>query len=356
MTDFDSPVIGVSINNVTEFGANTYGLKDLLRAGREAEAMGYDAVWVHDAPLGRRTLAAHDPVTVLAAIAGVTKTIRLGTGIIAPHLRNPVMLAQQWATLATLSDNRAIFGVGTGAGTGTLIRREFDAMAALRHDTKLDPKQLYERRGALFDESLTVIRRLWSEDKFAFKGEFYQFDELTLGEARPDKIPPVLVGAGIYFPEKPGAPVHHGWVEKNAGKFVLGPYKRVAALGEGWMTVHATPEEYEASFAKIKAHADAEHGGRRIAKAYNCFVNVDDDPVKAKQAVKDHLTLFHGPPVWDDVVERWAFAGTPEQIAERIRKYTDIGVTVFQLVIGSPDQFTQMRLFAEKVLPLLRRR
>src|SRR5215211_2419366 len=122
MSDFDNLVIGVSINNVTEFGGNTYSLKDLLRAGREAEEMGYDAVWVHDAPLGRRTLAAHDPVTVLAATAGVTKTIRLGTGIIAPHLRNPVMLAQQWATLATLSDNRAIFGVGTGAGTGTLIR------------------------------------------------------------------------------------------------------------------------------------------------------------------------------------------------------------------------------------------
>src|SRR3712207_217422 len=105
--------------------------------------MGFDAIWVHDAPLGRRTLASHDPANILAAIAGTTKKLRLCTGIIAPHLRNPVTLAQQWATLFAISEGRAVMGVGAGAGTPTLLHREFEALAALRHDSGLDPARLY---------------------------------------------------------------------------------------------------------------------------------------------------------------------------------------------------------------------
>jgi coenzyme F420-dependent glucose-6-phosphate dehydrogenase len=351
----DALIIGVSVNNVTGITEKSYRIGDLLRASREAEAMGFDAIWVHDAPLGRRTLAAHDPLTILAAVAGRTKTLRLCTGIIAPHLRNPVTLAQQWATLFTISDGRAVMGVGTGAGTPTLLQREFEALAALRHDCGLDPARLYERRGALFDECLTVMRRLWSEDKLSFEGEFYRFRDVTLGEAKPDTTPPVLVSGGIYFPQKPGAPVHHGWTEKHAGKFVLGPYKRIADLGDGWLTVHVTPEEYDVYWSRIQARSDEAHAGKPVAKAFNCFVHVDDDPVRARQAVKDHLTDFHGPPVWDDVVDRWAVAGRPEQVAARLQEYIDRDVRIFQLVIGSPDQLGQMRLLADKVLPLVRR-
>lgn len=351
----DAVVIGVSVNNVTGISGKSFAVGDLLHAAIEAEAMGFDAIWVHDAPLGRRTVAALDPLTILAAIASRTRTLRLGTGILTPQLRNPVALAQQWATLFQLSEGRAIMGVGSGAGTPTLLRREFQALAALRHDSNLDPARLYEKRGALFDESLDVMRRLWAEDKISYAGDFFRFDEVTLGEARPATLPPILVAAGIYFPLKPGAPVHHGWTEKHAGKFVLGPYKRVAAYGDGWMTVHLKPEEYDDYWSRIQAHADAEYGGKRIAKAFNCFVNVDPDPAKARQAVKDHLADFHGPPIWDDVVDRWAVAGPPQQVAAQLQAYIDRGVRIFQLVIGSPDQLGQMRRLADDVLPLIRR-
>src|ERR1700732_2133116 len=150
----DALIIGVSVNNVTGISGKSFAVADLLHAAVEAEAMGFDAIWVHDAPLGRRTLAALDPVTILAAVAARTRTLRLGTGILTPQLRNPVYLAQQWATLFALSQGRAIMGVGSGAGTPTLLKREFEALAALRHDSTLDPARLYEKRGALFDESL----------------------------------------------------------------------------------------------------------------------------------------------------------------------------------------------------------
>ena len=81
-------VIGVSVNNVTGISGKSYAVEDLLHAAVEAEAMQFDAIWVHDAPLGRRTLAALDPVTVLAAVAAQTKTLRLGNGILTPQVRN----------------------------------------------------------------------------------------------------------------------------------------------------------------------------------------------------------------------------------------------------------------------------
>ena len=351
----ESVIIGVSVNNATGISGKSYSIADLLHASKEAEAMGFDAIWVHDAPLGRRTLAALDPVNILSAVAAATKKVRLCTGILTPQLRNPVFLAQQWATLFALSEGRAIMGVGTGAGHPALLKREFEALAALRHDLNLDPARLYEKRGKLFDESLDVMRRLWSEDKFSYSGEFFRFDELTLGEARPHQAPLVLVAAGIYFPLKPGAPVHHGWTEKYAGKFILGPYKRVADYGDGWMTLHLTPDEYDFYWAKIQAYANEACGGKTIAKAFNCFTNVDPDERTARQAVKDHLADFHGPPIWDDVVDRWAIAGPPERVAARLQEYIDHGVKIFQIVIGSPDQLHQMRLIAEQVLPLLRR-
>lgn len=348
-------IIGVSANNVTGITGKTYGLADLVRAAREAEAMGFDAVWVHDAPLGRRTLAAYDPVSVLAAIAGVTTRIALCTGILTPHLRNPVLLAQQWATLFAICGGRAIMGVGLGAGTGTLVRREFQALAALQADAALDPERLFAERARLFDECLEVMNRLWTEDKLSYQGAFYRFDEVTLGEARPITKPPILVASGNYFPSEPGGPVHHGWSTAVAGRFVLGRYRRVAEQGDGWLTVHATPEEYDSGWAKIVAHGAAARPGKSYVKGYNCFVHVGDDAAASRAAVKSHLTDFHGPPTRDDTVERWAFAGPPEIVAARLQKFIDRGVLIFQLVIGSPDQLGQMRLIAEKVLPLLRR-
>ena len=82
---------------------------------------------------------------------------------------------------------------------------------------------------------------------------------------------------------------------------------------------------------------------------------MNDDPRKGWEGVRDHLEDFYGPPIHDDVVDRWAVAGPPEQMAVRLQSYIDMGVNIFQLVIGSPDQLGQMRRIAEEVLPLLKR-
>jgi alkanesulfonate monooxygenase SsuD/methylene tetrahydromethanopterin reductase-like flavin-dependent oxidoreductase (luciferase family) len=353
MAFFDDPLIGVSINNLTGITGHRYGLEEMLRAAQEAETLGFDGIWVHDAPLGRRTMASYDSVSILAAIAGRTSTLKLCTGILQPHLRNPVSLALEWATLYSLSGGRAVMGVGTGGGKATLVKRQYESLAALRHTSDLDPGALYTDRGKLFAESLEVMNRLWREDKFSFHGEFYHFDEVTLGQARPATPPPTLMSSGIYVPKEYGGPVHHLWNEQNAGRFLLGRYKRVVNLSDGWLACHPTPQEFEDSWSKIEAYAQERAPGKTYAKAYNCFVNVDDDRTKARESVKSFLNQWHTM-IADDVVDRWAVAGPAEEVAEQLREFQKRGVNIFQLVVASPDQFGQMKLLGEKVLPLLK--
>jgi alkanesulfonate monooxygenase SsuD/methylene tetrahydromethanopterin reductase-like flavin-dependent oxidoreductase (luciferase family) len=350
---WDTPLIGVSINNLTGITGHQYGFPEMLRAAQEAEDLGFDGVWVHDAPLGRRTMASYDAVTILSAIASRTSTLKLCTGILQPHLRNPVSLALEWATLHALSGGRAVMGVGTGGGKPALVKRQYESLAALRHDSGLDPDALYRQRGRLFVESVEIMNRLWREDKVSYHGQCYRFEDVTLGEARPETPPPVLMASGIYVPREYGGPVHHLWNEENAGRFLLGRYKRVVDLSDGWLAVHATPQELDESWARIETYAQQRAPEKTYAKAYNCFVNVDADRDKARAEVKSFLNQWHTM-IGDDVVDRWAVAGPPEEIAEQLHGYRQRGVNIFQLVVASPDQSGQMRLIGEKVLPLLK--
>lgn len=350
----DGLKVGISLNNLMGITGHSYGVHDVLRLGVEAEQMGFDGVWVHDAPLGRRTVAAYDPVGLLTAIAARTERIFLGTGVMMPHLRNPVSFAASWATLDTLSSGRTVLGVGTGAGKPRLVQREYQAAAALRTSDGVSPSSLYENRGRLFEESVEIVRRLWWEDKVSYEGQFYRFEDVTLGGARPTSPPPILIGAGIYYPKQVGGPVHHDWEDNKAGTFRLGPYKRVASLGDGWITPHASPEEYAASWSKIEGFAASSGFDRNYIKAFNCFMNVNDDATTAWAEVHAHLEGFHGPPVGPDIVDRWAFAGPATDIAERLRPYIEQGVTLLQFVVGTHEQERMMRKIADEVLPLLK--
>src|SRR6267378_2687924 len=84
----------------------------LVEAARQAELTGYDSVWAGDSLLARPR---GEPLTLLAAIAGATTRVRLGTAVLLPLLRHPVSLAHALATLDRVAEGRLIVGVGPGA-------------------------------------------------------------------------------------------------------------------------------------------------------------------------------------------------------------------------------------------------
>ena len=263
-------------------------------------------------------------------------------------------------------------GAGTGAGKNTIYKRQFDALTAVRGQDKnsLNPAEFFGRRTALFAECLDVMNRLWTEDKVSYDGKFYKFGPMTLGVAKPTEKPPILVGGGIYIPVEGTGAHHYHWSEELAGSLMMGPKIRriIADQGDGWLAVHPTANEYQEIWSDVCEIAvgigkdpasQPSYGGGRVL-GMNWFTNCDDDPRKAWEGVQNQLTDFHGPPegkskASTDLVDRWALSGTPEQIAAKINSYIDIGVSVFQLVIASPNQLEMMKRIAERVLPLVKR-
>ncbi len=159
------------------------------RVAQHAEAVGFESVWTGEhvvlpdpqeppSPAPPETPMLHPPA-LLAYLAGVTSTIRFGTGITLIAQRNPVVLAKEIGSLDVLSNGRLLFGIGAG-----YLHQEFSALG-------VD----FASRGARTDEYIDAMRELWNADQPKFNGSFVQFDNID-AQPRPVQAggPPVVVG------------------------------------------------------------------------------------------------------------------------------------------------------------------
>ena len=157
---------------------------------RRAEDLGFESAMLIDhllvAPPAYRTTWL-EPITLLSALAGVTRTIRLGTLVLVLPFRDPVAFAKEWATFDQLSGGRSILGVGVGwipASSRPCASRSRSAAARM-------------------NEMLEAITALWSGDDVTYEGEFYRFEHLTI-EPKPAQRPhpPIWIGGGTQPSEK----------------------------------------------------------------------------------------------------------------------------------------------------------
>ena len=146
----------------------------LLDLAEKAEQLGFDSLWVGDSLLARPR---HKPLTLLAAVAGRTRRAALGTAVLLPALRNPVLLAHQAATLDQASEGRLILGVGIAADVPN-IRAEFKAAGVP-----------FEKRVGRMLEGLRLCRALWSGEEVDWDGRW----QVTKGRLAP-------------MPHRPGGP------------------------------------------------------------------------------------------------------------------------------------------------------
>jgi len=337
------PGLGIYVNNrAAVFMRETYSLAKLLEAARLAEQLGFEFVSVGDSPLAKPR---YTPIPVLAAIAAQTSRIRLSTGILQPHMRHPVMLAQDWATLDELSGGRTWFTVGLGTGPPELVAHEYQVIGI--------PKK---RRGVAFEESIEIIKRLWTENTVSYAGSIFRFENVTLGYTTAQQPhPPVIIACGGYIPRQAGTGPNDFFSEARAGTF-HGPFDRVARLGDGWITGIITPDEYRTTLALIRTIA-AERYQRTLDASFrtilNCFIHVADDAKTARREGIAFLEQYHRRPFDDETVRRWLIYGSPEECAERIQRFAEVGVQSFQLVPASRDPLAQIERIAERVMPLL---
>src|SRR5258706_9722093 len=184
-----------------------------------AGAAGFDSVWIGDSLIaGPR----HEPLTLMAAVAGRTRRVRLGTGVLLPALRNPVVLAHIVGTLDRAAEGRVILGVGFAADNPS-IRKEFAAAGVP-----------FERRVGRFLETIAICQALWRRDHVSFSGKHFTLDDVTM-EPKPHRPggPPIWIG--------------------GSGP----PALREAARFDAWVPTGPSVEFFAEHFPQIPAAAQA---------------------------------------------------------------------------------------------------
>ncbi|HEV8614747.1 MAG TPA: LLM class flavin-dependent oxidoreductase [Methylomirabilota bacterium] len=309
--------------------------RDLLDLAVTAEAANvFDAVWVGDSLLAKPRLEA---VTLLAALAGVTRRMRLGVSCLATFVhRHPLVFAAQWASLDVLSQGRSWLAVCLGGPN------EQSAAQALEH-TVMNVKSS-ERVGRL-EEGITILRKLFGGPSASHAGEFYRFDNVTL-QPRPVQQPcPIWIASnptGLTW--KGGASASEAVVERS--------FRRVARYADGWMTNKLSPAEFKAQFARVRTMAKEE--GRdpaALGSALYHNLNVNEDRAAALAESKAFLDTYYTSSFSAQFVEQWTVAGSPKQCVEQLRAYFDVGLGHMALRLTSWDQRGQFKRFLEEVAP-----
>lgn len=236
-------------------------------------------------------------------------------------------------------------GVGLGTGDPASIAREYEVLGI--------PKRL---RGKAFDESVQIVKRLWSEEAIDFDGAVYHLDNVGIGyRTAQQPHPPILIACGGYVPKRAGFGPNDFYTESTAGTFT-GPFDRVARLGDGWITGIVTADEYRAALGYIRQTA-AEQYGRTLGPEFVAMVNlwlcVGPSAEAARQEGQSVLEAYHLRPFDEETIDRWLLHGSAEGCAARFAEYILAGANAFQIVIASFDQERQIRALAEQVLPMV---
>lgn len=153
--------------------------KTLAEKARRAESIGYSVLVITDHLLEQLA-----PIPAMAAIAAATERLRIGTFVFNNDLRHPAVLAQDLATLDVLSGGRLEIGIGAGWN-----RPEYAAMGV--------PFEPIGTRVGRLEESIAVLKGLFGDGPFSFRGEHYTITEMD-GQPKPVQKPhpPFLVGGG----------------------------------------------------------------------------------------------------------------------------------------------------------------
>src|SRR5215207_3023457 len=309
------------------------GYKDFTEYNIEAEALGLHSTFLvehHFTGYGQVSAS----LSLLTWVAAKTKTLRLGTAVLVLPWHNPVLIAEQAATIDLLSGGRLDFGVGKG----------------YRHNEFVGFGIPMEEADARFEESLDVISKAWTsgEQRFSHRGKYWQFEDVVVEPPTAQKPhPPFWMGAG--------SPDSIRKVAERGYNLLLDQFASFERIGE--------------RIALFKA--EVEKRGRRfnpmdvaVARAFYVAKDAADKEaaIERRMAAQRRLTEISQRPDGKNTAsilafsdtreasEESAFYGTPDEIAAKVERLKSFGVEYVLLNGGSPAR-DNLRRFAREVMP-----
>jgi alkanesulfonate monooxygenase SsuD/methylene tetrahydromethanopterin reductase-like flavin-dependent oxidoreductase (luciferase family) len=300
----------------------------VTKVAREIERLGFDSVWMPDHEV--------DPLKTLSFIAAITRKIKLGTCVLIPDHRNPVLLAREISALDNLSKGRFILGLGAGEG-------------------KVMFGDSVDRPVARLSETIKILKALWKHSKVTYNGNFWKIKDYSLD------LKPL---------QKPHPPI---WTGASGPRML----KITAKHADGCFGPQLIPKYYQEWLNRLRNVA--EEVGRNpdeIMPGHLPFTSISDDHDIALDWLEPHVKWFlvwaSQPPgslqqvlgykgKWEkakdvprEAVERCFIVGTPEECMRKMKEFVQSGVRYFVLAIRAPDlksYFQSLRLYAKEVLP-----
>jgi len=319
---------------------------------KAAEDLGFDAVWLAEIHFQKDRSVLSSPLTIAAALATVTRKVKIGIAVQVLPLSHPLRLAEDVATVDHLSKGRLEFGVGRSGLPGHY--QGFNIPYSESRDR--------------FLETLEILRKAWTEDRFSHAGRFWQFNDVCVMPKPYQKPHPPLRVAATTEETYPmvgrmGLPIfvaprtisisdlkrfmggyHDGWsTAGHAGRGDVG-LNMPLYVAE---TARAAREEPEASTMQFF---------RAISEALRKRDGAGFQTTEAREVKADRLSDI----TYDEVLSEQAIFGTPEAVVDRLLALREeVGFSSLSMWMNPGGQIphervlTSMRLFVERVAPRL---
>ena len=305
------PRFGVNVPQIKRSWAET------AAAAREFEELGFDSIWVNDHLYGPQSpdIPILEAWTAVAALAAITARVEIGTLVTPAGMRNPAHLGKTIATADAIAGGRVIPGLGGG-----WMEREFTDFGM--------PFLPLRQRLAQLEETVALLRRMWSEDgPVTFAGEHVRVENLVC-EPKPPRTPPILIG--------------------GAGERVT---LRIAARhADIWNNLAGHHADLARKVAALRAHCrDAGRDPAEVTVSQQCLVTIAPDEASAGPMIERAQRIFGGH--LGDPTGPLALSGSPERIRDRIALNRELGCELFVMEFFGRDTREPARLFAERVLP-----
>ncbi|MYH05988.1 MAG: LLM class flavin-dependent oxidoreductase [Acidimicrobiia bacterium] len=302
-------------------------MNSLARAADRAEV--WDSVWLGDSIFAKPRV---DALVALGALAAQTERVKLGVGCMASTpLRDALLMAYQWLSFDFVSGGRSIFVACQGqreAGGGQ-FEEEFAAFG-------IDPST----RSRRMEEAIEVLRLVSETENASYRGTYNSFEGVTV-LPRPLQQPLPIWITGHANPAFP-----------KLSERIL---RRIARLGDGWMTSGNTPESLATTLATIKRYGEDEcrPPGDDFEACLYYNIHVTEDPDRGMEEVESYMRDYYFTDYDRGFLERWVAIGDPSECIRRIKEFADAGATTITLRIAAYDEAGQFRRVTEEILPAL---